>query len=132
MNTINLSKTSALIVLLSAGCLTHADELQSLKNMERERAQMVSAFLDTDVTPQERQQYVSSSKRHLVDLERMVLRDDELLGNTSRLVKLVFKNYDLSFLVHASAEAQHGFVEHWLIEVGLSNDAILAARIGPR
>jgi hypothetical protein len=132
MNKVKISRTTALIVLLSTGGLTQADELQSLKNMERERAQMVSAFIDTDATPHERQQTVSSSKRHLVDLERMVLRDDELLGNTSRLVKLVFRNYDLSFLVHASAEAEHGFVEHWLTEVGLSNDAILGARIGPR
>lgn len=132
MKTTHFIKATAFIGLLAISVSAQADALQSLKNMERERAEMIQAFLDTDVTPIQRQQAIAASERHLVDLERMVLRDDELLGNTSRLVRLTFKNYDLSFLVHAAAEARHASIEHWLAEVGLSNQAILEATVGPR
>lgn len=132
MKIVNIIKVSVVIGLFSLANQVFAEELQSLKNMERERAQLIQTFIDPRVSPATRQRKIESSQRHLVDLERMVLRDDQLLGLTSRVVRLTFQNYDLSFLVHASAEADHSPIEHWLSQVGLSNDAVLSASVGRR
>lgn len=130
--------SAAMIGLLSLGGVpglvteAQADELQSLSNMERERAQMVRMFVDAGVSSSQRHRRIDSIRRRLVDLERMVLRDDRLLGNTHRLVRLTFNNYELSFLVHASAEAGQAPMEHWLNQIGLSNEVILTAKVGRR
>ena len=109
-----------------------ASELQTLKNMERERAQLVASFIDPELEPQNRQAAIASKQKRLVDLERMVLRDDALLGNTDRMVQFAFNSYDLSFLVHASAEAKQMPIAHWLDQVGFSHDDIAATKIGRR
>lgn len=125
--------TSLLLIatLLTAGAAS-AKETQTLKNMERERADLISAYLDDQANVDTRQLQIQSKLRRLVDLERMVLRDDRLPGSGDRLVHLAFKNYDLSFLVHASTEANRAPIEQWVAELGLSTQDILSTAQGRR
>src|SRR6185436_11625444 len=84
--TMRLSKLlgiSAAALALSSG-FAMAD---SLDNLERERALMIEALLDPSLAPADRQQRLDSEQRRLVDLERMVLRDDALKGKTTPTVR---------------------------------------------
>lgn len=104
----------------------------TLENLERERALLVAAFLDPAPVPQERWARMAQSRRRLLDLERLVLRDDSLLGRNTPAVRRAFENYDLTFLVHAAAERDLPPVELWLGELGISTDTAMAARAGWR
>ena len=99
----------------------------SIENLERERAILLENFLATDMAPQERHQKISLSKRQLVDLERIVLRDKSLVGRNTPAVRRAFANYDLTFLVHASLEKDTEILDHWLAQVGLSEQAVMGA-----
>jgi len=103
-----------------------------LKNMERERATLLTTLLDTNIGPGERQKKRTVAKQRLVDLERMVLRDKDLRGDTRPIVRQAFANYDLSFLVHASVESGTTIADHWLNHMGLTTSAITNAEIGRR
>mgnify|MGYP001168127796 CR=1 FL=1 len=76
----------------------------SLQNLERERAAMIETLLDSGIKNSERQRKIEISRSQLIDLERMVLRDQSLKGKNTRAIQMAFKNYDLTFLVHASIE----------------------------
>lgn len=124
-------------LVLVGACLAfsngvQAGEMQTLKNMERERSALVSTSFAVDTSVEIREQKVEGSKQRLVDLERMVIRDDQLLGNNHRLVQHAFSDYELSFLVHSSAEAGKLPVSMWLAEVGLDTADVQSARVGRR
>ena len=104
----------------------------SLENMERERAILIDAFLDPGVSPAERGQRVHTARTRLIDLERMVLRDDSLVGRNTPTVKRAFDNYDLTFLVHAAIEKDMAISDSWLEQVGLTTQALMAATKGRR
>lgn len=115
-------------LVLSAG-LAAAD---TLDNLERERALLIEAMLDPALAPADRQARVESEQRRLVDLERMVLRDESLKGRNTPTVRKAFANYDLTFLVHASLEKKVSLVDNWLDQVGVSTNTLMAARKGRR
>ena len=102
----------------------------TLANMERERAQLIDAMLDTETTPANRQARLQTAQRRLIDLERMVLRDDGLVGRNTPHVRRAFANYDLTFLVHASAEKNLTVADAWLEQLGISTQSLLAAKAG--
>jgi len=104
----------------------------SIENLERERANLIGTFLNPSLTPVERQNKVEAAKTRLVDLERMVLRDDSLKGRNTPNVRKAFANYDLTFLVHASTEKNQSMFDHWLEQIGLSTEVIMGARKGRR
>lgn len=104
------------------------EDTRSLAGMERERAALVNNMLVFELTPLERERKLSISSRRLVDMERMVIRDDRLLGSTSPMVKAAFKDYDRSFLVHAAAEHKRHVMDHWFSVVGLDTDAIMTSQ----
>ncbi|MGE4063086.1 MAG: hypothetical protein AB7E79_06935 [Rhodospirillaceae bacterium] len=104
----------------------------SLENLERERAILIEAMLNPELSPAERQQRIDAEKRRLVDLERMVLRDDALKGKNTPVVRKAFSNYDLTFLVHASTEKKLSLMDNWLEQVGVSTQTLMAARKGLR
>lgn len=104
----------------------------SLENLERERAILIEAMLNPELSPAERQQRLESEKRRLVDLERMVLRDDALKGKNTPIVRKAFANYDLTFLVHASTEKKLSLMDNWLEQVGVSTQTLMSARKGMR
>ena len=82
--------------------------------------------------PVERQSSVEVARTRLVDLERMVLRDDGLRGRNTPAVRAAFENYDLSFLVHASIEKNRSLIDHWLEQLGVTTNSLMSARIGRR
>ena len=104
----------------------------TLDNLERERALLVDAMLDPSLSPADRQARMDSEQRRLVDLERMVLRDDSLKGKNTPVVRRAFANYDLTFLVHASLEKKVSLMDNWLDQVGVSTGTLMAARKGQR
>jgi len=104
----------------------------TLENLERERAILIDTALDPKLAPAEREARLQTSSRRLVDLERMVLRDDELVGRNTPMVRKAFANYDLTFMVHAAVEKDLSVLDLWLEQVGVSTDSLLAARPGRR
>ena len=107
-------------------------ELRSLENLERERAQWVSLMLQPQLSAAERLQHSERLRQRLVDYERMVLRDDRLVGVTHPLVRQAFANYDATFVVHAAAEAQQHWLDYWLQQQGLTTDRVLTTQPGAR
>jgi len=104
----------------------------TLENLERERAIFIDSLLDPETTPSERLARMRISKRRLVDLERMVLRDKSLAGRNTPVVRRAFENYDLTFLVHASTEKNISAIDAWLAEIGITTQGLMSARIGRR
>ena len=104
----------------------------SLQNLERQRAAMIETLLDSGIKNSERQKKIEVSRSQLIDLERMVLRDQSLKGKNTRAIQMAFKNYDLTFLVHASIEKGKSVSDHWLGEVGLTTASLMNARMGRR
>lgn len=119
---------AALVVLVAASAV----QAGTLENLERERAILVETMLSPSVTPEQRADKVAQEKQRLVDLERMVLRDDSLTGNTRPVVRKAFENYDLTFLVHASVEKKVSLLDQWLDQVGVSTHSLMNARMGRR
>ena len=129
--TINTKKLLACLAV--AGVLaTGAAQAGTLENLERERAILVETLLSPSLTPEERQDKVAVSKHRLVDLERMVLRDQSLVGKNRPVVRKAFENYDLTFIVHSAIESNQVLIEHWLDQVGVSTNTLMNARIGRR
>ena len=118
--------------MFSAGSPAMADDIVLLKDLERERAALLAALLDPERTAQERERYVRANGRRLADMERILLRDDALIGNTSPVVRRAFADYDLTFLTHAAAEQDRSMLDLWLDKVGLSTDVVMNARPGRR
>ena len=104
----------------------------SLQNLERQRAAMIETLLDSGIKNSERQKKIEVSRSQLIDLERMVLRDQSLKGKNTRAIQMAFKNYDLTFLVHASIEKGKSVSDHWIGEVGLTTASLMNARMGRR
>ena len=100
----------------------------SLENLERERSIMVSLLLDADLNIAQRQEKIALSKRRLTDLERIALNDKALKKSRSPLVLKVFKNYEMSFLVHSAAESGRSMSTHWLEGIGLSTSDLMNTR----
>ena len=127
-----LRRTTCAITLLAAVLAAPTAQAGSLENLERERALLVEAFIEPDPMPAERQARIALSSRRLVDLERMVLRDDSLTGRNTPTVRRAFANYDLTFLVHAATEQDMAVVDIWLEQIGITSQSILSARRGRR
>jgi hypothetical protein len=109
-----------------------ANNLFSLENLERERAALLSAQFDSSLNVDQRHQKMQNIYARLVDIERMVLRDDRVTASHSPLAQNAFANYELTFLVHSSAEKKLPPMPNWLAELGLTSDLILSAKTGHR
>ena len=120
---------AAVICAATLGAVAQAG---TIENLERERSITLEALLSADLTPDEREERIELSKTRLVDLERMVLRDEGLRGKSTPTVRAAFENYDLTFLVHASIERNRTVVDHWMEQVGVSTGTLMAARAGRR
>ena len=124
-----LAITAAVATVAATGTAVVAGPLE---NLERERAILIDTFLDPELALGDRQAKVEIAKARLVDLERIVLRDDGVVGRNTPTVRRAFANYDLTFLVHASLENNTAIIDTWLGEVGVSTTALMAARQGRR
>lgn len=129
----NIGKKTFLVPLAAAIVLSAGvAQAGTLENLERERAIVVETLLSPSLTAQERQDKIAMSKARLVDLERMVLRDDSLKGQNRPVIRKAFENYDLTFLVHASVEKKLSLMDQWLDQVGISTHSLMNARVGRR
>ena len=117
--------TSSLPVPLSPRTRTEA-------RLGAERAIMLSTLFSTEGSDDQRSEKLKISRERLIDMERMVIRDKTLVGKNTPAVRSAFENYDLTFLVHASLENNRTLMEHWLKEIGVSTETLMAARLGRR
>jgi hypothetical protein len=125
--------TALLLAAFTSGILNSGTALAgTVENLERERAIAIETLLSPNMDPGERQSSSEIARTRLVDLERMVLRDDGLRGRNTPAVRAAFENYDLSFLVHASIEKNRSLIDHWLEQVGVTTNSLMSARIGRR
>ena len=104
----------------------------NLENLERERAIMLESFLALEPHATKGMDHKLITRQRLIDLERLVLRDNKLLKKNRSAVRVALSNYDLTFLMHASVEKNKDVFEHWLQEVGISTTSLKKARVGRR
>ena len=124
-------KKAFLITLTSLASLGMALSAKagSIENMERERALVIGQILDPAMSSQTRWERMGYSKRRMADLERIALNDKLLLDSRKPSVLRVFREYELSFLVHAATESQRPITVHWLETMGLTTSDLMNARI---
>ena len=118
--------TTMLIILTIVLSNVHVSA-GSIENLERERTIMVQSMFTPEMTAEERHAKLSISQKRLTDLERIALRDKSLVGRNTPAIKRAFANYDLTFLVHASVERNRTLVDHWLEQVGITQQTVLGA-----
>jgi len=107
-------------------------EAGTLENLERERALTITTMLNPELAVQDRQAKIESAKERLVDLERMVLRDNKLKGRNTPTVQHAFENYDLTFLVHGAAEKNMSIIDAWMNQLGITTQSVLSATLRRR
>ncbi|OUR90656.1 hypothetical protein A9Q81_19115 [Gammaproteobacteria bacterium 42_54_T18] len=118
-------------LFVSSITLLHA-ESRTLSNLERERSSLMEIVVQEEFSPIERKRKIALSQRRLMDMERMVIRDDRLLGANDPMVKKAFDHYETTFLVHASVEANQHIVDFWLQQLNLDSQSILESKRGRR
>jgi hypothetical protein len=129
----NVSALCLLCCLAAAfSASAQSDALFSLKNLERERAALLATFTDESLSSDVRQQKVATIYKRLVDIERMVLRDERITNSDKLLVQKAFANYDLTFLVHASAEKNTQPLTQWMNTLGINANTIAQSTLGYR
>jgi len=106
--------------------------LFTLENLERQRAVLLDNLTTTKLSTYQREQNTNKLIKRLVDLERMVLRDDRIATSNSIMAKNAFENYDLTFLVHAGSESKKSPMAHWLQALKITNQSIEKSRAGAR
>ena len=121
-----LALITTLLTLTTALTTGHADA-GSIENLERERTILVENMLTPEMTAEERQAKMGIAKRRLIDLERIALRDKSLVGRNTPAIKRAFASYDLTFMVHASVEKNRSLADHWLEQVGITQQDVLSA-----
>ena len=109
--------------------MTFSAQAGSIENMERERALVISQILDPAMSSQMRWERMGYSKRRMADLERIALNDKTLQDSRKPSVLRAFREYELSFLVHAAAESQRPITVHWLETMGLTTSDLMNARV---
>lgn len=128
-----LTKIATVLTLaLGTSGIANANALSSLENLERERAALLKTLTSNKVNGEQRQQQSTQISRRLVDIERMVLRDDRIAMSDSVMAKKALASFELTFLVHARSEKQKLTLDHWLDELDISTDKVLQSRAGSR
>ena len=106
--------------------------LFTLENLERERAVFLNNLTTTTLTTYDREQQGNHLLKRLIDMERMVLRDDRIAQSNSVMAKNAFKNYELTFLVHAGSESKKSPMAHWLHTLNITTEHIQKSQSGAR
>jgi hypothetical protein len=123
-----LTLVVVLVALLATAGPARA-ETPLLQDLERERATFLRVALDAERTAEDRAAWRAGTLRRLADMERIVLRDDGL-SSSDPVVRRAVARYDLTFLVHSAVEQDRTVLDHWLAQLGLTTDAVLAAEPG--
>ena len=128
LNSKTLTNAFAAAVIAGSTLVAMPAFAGTVESLERERAILIDTMLDADVTPAEREAKIETSRNRLVDLERMVLRDDSLVGVNTPTVKRAFSNYDLTFLIHAATEKEMSVIDNWLEQMGITTQSLMSAK----
>ncbi|MFT7005658.1 MAG: hypothetical protein ACJAXJ_000157 [Colwellia sp.] len=131
----NLSKILAvatLVISMTSHVNAKPNSLFTLENLERQRAALLDNLTTKKLTTYQREQETKQLIKRLVDLERMVLRDDRIAASNSIMAKNAFEHYELTFLVHAGSESKKSPMAHWLYSLKITDDSIFKSRAGAR
>tara|TARA_S200000501_G_scaffold368910_1_gene407492 strand:- start:22 stop:414 length:393 start_codon:yes stop_codon:yes gene_type:complete len=120
-------KTLAVLAIWASTLMAGHAQAGSIENLERERTILVDNMLSPEMTPAERQTKMVIAKRRLIDLERIALRDKSLVGRNTAAISRAFANYDLTFIIHASVEKGLSLADHWMEQVGITQQDVLSA-----
>ena len=120
-------KTLAVLAIWASTLMAGHAQAGSIENLERERTILVDNMLTPEMTPAERQTKMVIAKRRLIDLERIALRDKSLVGRNTAAISRAFANYDLTFIIHASGEKGLSLTDHWMEQVGITQQDVLSA-----
>ncbi len=120
-------KTLAVLAIWASTLMAGHAQAGSIENLERERTILVDNMLTPEMTPAERQTKMVIAKRRLIDLERIALRDKSLVGRNTAAISRAFANYDLTFIIHASVEKGLSLADHWMEQVGITQQDVLSA-----
>ena len=120
-------KTLAVLAIWASTLMAGHAQAGSIENLERERTILVDNMLSPEMTPAERQTKMVIAKRRLIDLERIALRDKSLVGRNTAAISRAFANYDLTFIIHASVEKGLSLTDHWMEQVGITQQDVLSA-----
>ena len=96
----------------------------SIDNMERTRASLITTILDPNLEADNKQNKLLDLKLKLLDKERIVINDKKIIQNPSRYTIKAFEEFELSFLVHASIEKKVDITSHWFNEVGFTSSGL--------
>ncbi|MDX2366849.1 MAG: hypothetical protein QNK36_00300 [Colwellia sp.] len=131
----NLSKTLAaitVIISMTSNVNAKTNSLFTLENLERQRAALLENLTTKQVSFYQREQETKHLIKRLVDLERMVLRDDRIAASNSIMAKKAFQSYELTFLVHAGSESKKSPMAHWLYSLKITDESIANSSAGAR
>lgn len=123
---------AALALTAAIASFSQQADAGTVENMERERAILIDTLRAPDLAANERANQVEISRHRLVDLERMVLRDDSLKGRNTPTIRRAFANYDLTFIVHSASEQQISVIDSWLAQLGLTTQTLMHTSQGRR
>ena len=123
----NTRKLATALAIGASALLAGHAQAGSIENLERERTILIESMLTPEMTAEERQAKMGIAKRRLIDLERSALRDKSLVGRNTPAIKRAFASYDLTFMVHASVEKNRSLADHWLEQVGITQQDVLSA-----
>lgn len=123
----SIQKIATALAIGASALIAEYAQAGSIENLERERTILVENMLTPEMTAEERQAKMGIAKRRLIDLERIALRDKSLVGRNTPAIKRAFASYDLTFMVHASVEKNRSLADHWLEQVGITQQDVLSA-----
>ena len=120
------------LIALCSSVQTKANPLFSLENLERERAVFLHNLTNNSLSTEEREQQDIYIIKRLIDIERMVLRDDRIAMSNSVIAKNAFQQYNLTFLIHAASENKRSPVAHWLDALNITDVQVYKSQAGLR
>jgi len=121
-----------LMLSVTAHVQAKANPLFTLENLERERAVYLNNLTTTSLNAHQREQQGNHIIKRLIDMERMVLRDDRIAMSNSIMAKNAFEHYELTFLVHAGSESKKSPMAHWLHSLNITDESIYKSQSGAR
>lgn len=133
MKTFNKAIISAGIIFVTmSNVYAKSNPLFTLENLERERAVFLNNLTTTSLNAFQREQQGNRIIKRLIDMERMVLRDDRIAMSNSIMAKNAFQHYELTFLVHAGSESKKAPMAHWLHSLKITDENIFKSQSGAR
>ncbi len=119
-------------ICMTSNVYAKPNSLFTLENLERQRASLLNNLTTKKLNAFQREQQTKQFIKRLVDLERMVLRDDRIANSNSIMAKKAFQHYELTFLVHAGSESKKSPMAHWLYSLKITDESIANSSSGAR